>query len=174
MRNYQHDEIYRSREMARVKLAAQKQKEAARAKKAAERQRKAELDAAEERASAARALLEREFSDKELGQGCKNGGGTLHRQARRDFLDRCRLRYRPLPAELEEIWPAFRDQFANDIAKQHKDKTGSFCVIQFVGTVGPFFFPHHPFFAFTCPYFEESGFPIDAFLDASVGPSHTS
>ena len=118
------------RRLARVKLAAQKQKEAARAKKEAERQRKAELALAEEKAKAEKALLEREFDDGELGQGKRNGGDLKHRQARRDFLDRCRLKFGPLPPELEEIWPQFREWFAERVATEHKSKVGAWLLEQ--------------------------------------------
>ena len=76
-------------------------------------------------------MVEREFHAGELGQGQKAGGDQNHRQARCDFLERCRVKFGPLPADVEEIWPAFRDWFATDVAKKQGPATGSWLLSQY-------------------------------------------
>ena len=104
--------------LANMKLRAARTKAA--------RERKAEEEAKErELAAERRAQKPRDWNGKQLGQSCANGGQALHVQARREFLDRMRVLF-PLPADLEDIWPDFRERFPRYIGSVKSAGVGTF------------------------------------------------
>ena len=93
----------------------------------APRPRKRRLRAREEKRQKKEALarLPRHFDVAALGQGKKGGGGVAFVKARQQLLERLRLRAPPLPADVEEWWPAFVARYAEHVGVAHKEKVGT-------------------------------------------------
>ena len=106
---------------AAIKRRAQTEK-LARERKREEEAKQRELEAE------ARSRKPRDWEPKLLGQGLADGGKAPQRQARAEFLDRMRILF-PLPPDLEEIWPDFRERFPRFIG-QRKDKAVGHFLLQ--------------------------------------------
>ena len=91
----------------------------ARARKQEEAAKQRELEA--ER----RARKPRDWDPKLLGQGKAEGGKAPERQARAEFLDRMRILF-PLPPDLEDRWPDFRERFPRYIGLRKGKGVGVF------------------------------------------------
>ena len=70
------------------------------------------------------AKIPKHFSDKDLGQGAANPGGAKETAARRECMERLKLRAPALPDWLEVEWHSLRDWWAANIGKDEKERVG--------------------------------------------------